>query len=285
MSNLTKQLNKVGRDIKPNSAWATESRSVLLSQIGRGRVTQESHWFDFVESFRVSQVLFFATRPMSLVALLFLFLFGGSVWSVSAANQAKPGDALYIAKILSERAKFATTFDEAKKAKLNVEFASKRAEEIKQIKAENKPEQAARVAELTSNIKAELEQAQVHIISTEKKQEQEVEKDIPVVAKIVEKVAKTETKKATTAPHSEESKSDKEKSLVRSANLEKLKVGIDYYDPRQAALEKVRASLAKQDYDETVNNLKKLNETIDKPVVEVEKKATSSEPVGTSTPK
>ena len=79
------------------------------------------------------KVMKLAARPaMALMTVTALVL--GSGLSVSASQLALPGDALYGLKIASEKVQVALTFDKKESAKIHVELAGKRINEIKRIK-------------------------------------------------------------------------------------------------------------------------------------------------------
>jgi len=90
-------------------------------------------------AFELSKIVF-PWKVMKLVARPVLATFSiiglvlGSGFSVSASQMALPGDALYGLKIASERVQVALTFDKKESAKIHVELAGKRINEIKKIK-------------------------------------------------------------------------------------------------------------------------------------------------------
>lgn len=90
-------------------------------------------------AFELSKIVF-PWKVMKLVVRPVLATFSivglvlGSGFSVSASQMALPGDALYGLKIASERVQVALTFDKKESAKIHVELAGKRINEIKKIK-------------------------------------------------------------------------------------------------------------------------------------------------------
>jgi len=81
-----------------------------------------------------------AVRPvMALVAIFGLVLGGG--FSVSASQMALPGDRLYPLKIATEKVQVALTFDEKEVAKMHVELAGKRINEVRIIKGNSDSQQ------------------------------------------------------------------------------------------------------------------------------------------------
>lgn len=238
--------------------WQARSRDILLMQIRHGAVEREAHWFSFIETVWVQKFLLQATRPLSLAMMIILAVFGGSIMSIRAANQTMPGDPLYIAKIISEKAQFALTFDNTKKAKLNLTFAANRAQELKKMetsKVDNN-EHAEKVEELTNEIRTELAEAKARI-----------SKITPVASSAKQESKKPEAVKPV----------DKSTAKVATAVIEKDKAGIDFYDPRQAALEQAKNLIEKKDYNAAADQIKILNEAIDQPEKLTPAKASSSD--------
>jgi hypothetical protein len=106
------------------------------------------------------QAIRVARKPVVAFGVLVLLLFSGGLVSFGAAQDAKPGDSLYIAKRATEKTKLAFTFDNEKKAMLGLEFAGNRAEEIGLILSEareDEVEREATVNELVENFKNEID--------------------------------------------------------------------------------------------------------------------------------
>jgi hypothetical protein len=262
---LNQQLNALRNEIRPDSAWQERSREILLMQVKQGVVEKEAQWFTFIETVWMQKFLIQATRPLALAMMIILAVFGGSVMSIRAANQTKPGDPLYIAKIISEKAHFALTFDNAQKAKLNLTFAANRATELKEMQQAD-PEvadHAEKIQELTNEINSELAEAKTRIAKIE-----------PIVQnkkKTDDKPAADDAKKAVAMA----TKTDSNVAKVAPAVIEKDKDGIDFYDPRQAALEQAKNYIESKDYNAAANQLMNLTEAIDQPE-KLEVKGTST---------
>jgi hypothetical protein len=150
--------------IKPDEAWKNRNREILLSQISGGVEAEKKVkilerldvWSEVFIPFDLLHKL--AAKPVLVTGLVIASLLGGGVFSLQAAKNTKPGDSLYIAKIISEKARTAITFDEKEKAKLGVEFAGNRAKEIVRVISEEKDESAKteKVEKLEENFKKEL---------------------------------------------------------------------------------------------------------------------------------
>ena len=161
MRNLKSQFNKL-QEIKPDDQWKKDNREVLLHQIGindgvRGDSKQDSI---LIRLFNIFQILFRQlSQPIGVVMLLISIMIGGGVFGVVASNSAKPGDSLYIAKIINEKAQLALTFNKEEKIKLALVFAENRTREIakvvEEIKAENNKKQD-HLEKLTQDFKEEI---------------------------------------------------------------------------------------------------------------------------------
>ena len=137
MHNLLKQLHQL-QSIQPSPEWKHSERQVLLSKI---RIEAFNHevlkktnytkvWLKFIATYinPVSWVQSAGTGVLSLV-----FLFGTSVLTVSAAKNSLPGEMLYPVKRTVEQVQIALTSSDEGKAKLQVDLATKRAQEFNQV--------------------------------------------------------------------------------------------------------------------------------------------------------
>ena len=152
---LLSQLNNL-KDIKPDKEWKQKSREVLLSQISGGDYSLDLSGQPI--GFKISYYFrTFFHQPVLVVTTILLIVLGGGIFSISASQNTKPGDSLYIAKIISEKAHLAITFNEESKAKLGIEFAGNRAKEITQVLAESgNGDKEAKVEKLARNFQKEI---------------------------------------------------------------------------------------------------------------------------------
>ncbi|OGF27742.1 hypothetical protein A2331_06570 [Candidatus Falkowbacteria bacterium RIFOXYB2_FULL_34_18] len=148
---LLSQLNKL-KNIKPDTAWKNRNREILLSQISSSTVDKIGFFDIFAQKL---SLLRYVSQPVMAVFLIAGVLLGGGFFSLNAAKDTKPGDSLYIAKIISEKTQFALTFNEKKKVKLGIEFAGNRAKEITQVLSEE-GDVEIRVEKLKDNFKKEI---------------------------------------------------------------------------------------------------------------------------------
>lgn len=157
---LFKQLN-ILKSIKPDRAWKERNREILFKQIaGDLSVSAEDKLTlsQILESYIFAPAIKVFSQPVwTAVVITLLALTGGTV-SIFASRDAKPGDSLYIAKIISEKAQMTLTFNEKEKAKLNIEFAGNRAKELSQVINENKDGTAKneKIEQLSNDFKKEI---------------------------------------------------------------------------------------------------------------------------------
>jgi len=160
---LLRQLN-ILKSIKPDLEWKKENREVLFSQISS--TDKRTGFVGFYRNIKITseavggRFLEKVAQPNWTIAIIILLVFsGGSAASLNAARDSKPGDSLYIAKIVNEKTKFVLAFDEKRKAKLGLKFASNRAKEISQVLSEHENNEAnknEKVDKLTRDFKKEI---------------------------------------------------------------------------------------------------------------------------------
>ncbi len=271
---LISQLNNL-KNIKPDDTWKRESRDILLSQISAGDYSSEISERRFAVSYYLRN---FFHQPVLVVSVILLAVLGGGIFSVGAARDTKPGDSLYIAKIISEKAQLAVTFNEKDKAKLGIEFAGNRAKEIARVLAEESgDDKEVKVEKLARSFKKEISAAKtrlknIKVIKDDKKEKEGVE-----------------------SVQEENAAEQEDNTQVFSANLGKKDKGMQVYtadnggsetsssaaadDSADAAPENSVAGdsgndveqvlgeaeelFARKDYDGTLNKLEEVNNIID----------------------
>jgi len=150
------------KETRPDSGWQSRNRADLVEYVYGARQTVEPGafgWWELVVKQLPIEAVKAVRRPAAAFAVLVLLLFGGGLVSLGAAQDAKPGDSLYIAKRATEKTKLAFTFNQQEKARLGLEFAGNRAEEIGQILSEareDKQERERAVDELVQNFRQEI---------------------------------------------------------------------------------------------------------------------------------
>jgi len=159
---LIKNLSAL-KKTEADSSWIKSNRDVLSYQIFNG-AEYVAMPLGLMEKF--SLITKRLLQPAPIAALIALFFVTSGAVSVRIARNTTPGDPLYLAKSISERTQLLATFNETDKAKLNLEFANQRVNEIKQVMA-NEEVDAERVEELSASFKKEIASARERLTKIE----------------------------------------------------------------------------------------------------------------------
>ncbi len=176
---LLKKLNNL-QTIKPDENWKKNYRDVLYSQISAGSTEdfKASNFGAVWDNLMPGKIFNDMVRPVWAMAMACVLILVVGIGGVYASKNSKPGDSLYIAKIVSEKAQLAITFDEKDKAKLGLEFAANRAKEITQVLEEPKEsvDKGKKVEKLKQNFKKEISGVK-HRLTAIKAAEKQSEED------------------------------------------------------------------------------------------------------------
>src|SRR3989344_5950457 len=122
------------RGITPDAAWVLTTRETLLMQVRNAMPTPDmASQRGFAALTQLYQRLVQRVRGTVLAVMSVIgVVLGGSIASVSAAEQSLPGDTLYSVKLVTEQARlaFAGTTD---KIKLKAAFTMRRVEELQAV--------------------------------------------------------------------------------------------------------------------------------------------------------
>lgn len=154
--NLLKQLHNLKVSVKPASQRKARGRDILMNQISQGEPLSRVGFFSVVKNLPPFDFIGRVSQPAWAVILIILAILGAGTGSLYAARGTKPGDSLYIAKIISEKTRAAFTFSEKQKMKLSVEFAGNRAKEMVEVQKGGNGGQAERMEKLTNDFKKEI---------------------------------------------------------------------------------------------------------------------------------
>lgn len=111
---------------------------------------------DYLE-FYIWQFSHVIARPMAIGMAVFALLIGGWVGASNASFNALPGDQLYSVKLTLEKFQLALTFNPEQKAKLQVEFTSRRLEEMVELAATSYEKNPTAVRLAVQQFKKEVE--------------------------------------------------------------------------------------------------------------------------------
>jgi len=164
---LLKKLNNL-KTIKPDDNFKKNYREILYSQISAGATVNksESNLRIIWESIRPGKIFLDMAKPVWVTSLASVLILIIGIGGVYASKNSKPGDSLYIAKIISEKAQLIMALNEKDKAKLGLEFAASRAKEITQVLGESKgrgDKQNKTVEQLSQNFKKEISQVKTRL--------------------------------------------------------------------------------------------------------------------------
>ena len=212
---LVAKLNSI--DIIPDKSWKEKNREIIFSQIFHNSASLDldkstgAGWLSFVFGKSFISIL---ARPAATVMAIVVLVLGSGAWSLKAAQETKPGDSLYIAKIVSEKTKIAITFDDKKKTQLNLEFAASRTKEMAKV--------------LEEEISEEIKMGKVNQLK------EDFKKEISAARKNLEKVSKkSEGQPVAGQDNAREIGAADESDEVFSANMEKTDDGMEISIPKE----------------------------------------------------
>ncbi len=168
---LIKQLKSL-KELKPNKDWQFNCRQVLLTQIENSGAHQTSAWQNFFINLRCVGNL--AYRPVIGVASFLIIVIGLSFFAHQWFQSSKPNDSLYIARVISEKARLNTVLDSNAREVMSAKFAMSHAQDISNLLADpefdfsSNPE---RVDRLNENFNREIALAKDKLVSWQEKQE------------------------------------------------------------------------------------------------------------------
>jgi len=179
---------KTLKNITPSAEWKKSNRQLLMMAIKGGadsgaiEKTWTQEFFQFLFPLKVAKLIL---RPALTLAVLFILILGSGL-SVSAAQMALPGDKLYSLKLATEKVQVALTFKKEDKAKVHLELAGKRINEVKKIKENPLPagNKNQKINVAINNFKQEIATAQVKL---ENLNAESFKAAVVEVAKIVDK--------------------------------------------------------------------------------------------------
>jgi len=161
---LFKQLHNLSK-MKPDVVWKDSQRSIMLSQVNTSSTElKKTSLILGLLKMPLAYIQGFSQPVMATFILAFLLLTGGFA-GLRVAQSTKPGDSLYLAKIVGEKTQLALAFTDKKKAELGIGFAVRRVKEMKQVIFEE-PEGDSKddkVEQLVEDFKKEISAAKIRI--------------------------------------------------------------------------------------------------------------------------
>jgi hypothetical protein len=154
---LISKLNTL-KNVSPDSSWLTSNRELFLAQIsnsGADKLSSGQVFFINLKSFLKA-----SSQPVFALGVFMIVLVASSIFGHKLFSQAKPNDSLYIARIISEKAKLNTLLNPVEKNKLAVKFATNHAQDISAVLSDptfNNEENKDQVAKLNDSFNKEIE--------------------------------------------------------------------------------------------------------------------------------
>ena len=317
-NNIYNQLKGLSK-ITADPDWKEKNREILFSQIFSGNQNDTAKEkisimnklysaFDVFDFFVISKASKLASMPSAMVLLIIATVFGSSVYGLKASRNSIPGDSLYIAKKVSERTQHYFTFDEKQKAKLSIEFARNRTQELVEMIEREKASQEtgtpkSGIDNLVIEFKSEISYSKERLDNLTSKMSKKS-------SGAVQKPLAGASESATPSPQARDvvkddglKDQDKDKAVF-SANMDKDDKNIDIAggnlesgDPASSTTEAVPSATKKaleeaeklfdsKDYEGAIDKLEEANTILDKSsqsTEDVDMKAATAEPHATST--
>ncbi len=171
MDKLDRQIIDTLKSLKDDPAFgggydfaATHKQALLKNGFSLPASSHQYTWRDYLETY-TWEFTHSMLRPLGAAVAVFVFAITGFISVANASGRALPGDELYGVKLGIEKAQLALAFSADSRANLQVEFASRRLEEMVELAAtlhQDAPEtvQVAvdRFKSEVSTIKAELQE-------------------------------------------------------------------------------------------------------------------------------
>lgn len=154
---LISKLNSL-KNVSPDSSWLANNRELFLAQIsnsGADKLSGGQVFFINLKSFLKA-----SSQPVFALGVFMLVLVASSIFGHKLFSQAKPNDSLYIARIISEKAKLNMVFNPEAKNKLAVNFATNHAKDISAVLSDpsfNNEENKDQVAKLNDSFNEEID--------------------------------------------------------------------------------------------------------------------------------
>ncbi len=143
--------------VSPDKEWQKNAKNIFMSQINNSGAKSLSYNDNFV--ILLKSLFSLSFKPVAMTIGFFMLVITTSVFAHQAFENSKPEDSLYIARIISERAKLSTVLDSKSRERLATMFAASHAEEISFMLADPNFDLAAnekKVAKLSNSFDKEI---------------------------------------------------------------------------------------------------------------------------------
>ncbi len=154
-------IQTIERRIKPDPAWVSRTRKTLLMQVANTVSSEPApvavRVREFYQRFIPAQWMEVLRGPALAVLSVIVIIAGGSIVSVSAAEQALPGDFFYPIKLVQEQAQLILTKSKTEKLKLKTGFVERRVKEIQAMAASDEPKKSERIKAAAESLRQDLD--------------------------------------------------------------------------------------------------------------------------------
>ncbi len=169
------------KTVKLDSGWKSQARDLLFSQISNSTTSIDGQE-EKEETSCFKKIFSFSLQPAA-AALGVFAVFALGIFGLQTSRSIKPGNYFYAARVLSDKAQLAVTFDEEKKEKLGVKLASVRAQEITEVLSNtdlSKEENKKKAEKLSDAFKTEINNVKSGLENLNRIKEEKVALAAPV---------------------------------------------------------------------------------------------------------
>jgi len=162
--NLIEKLNNC-KNVNPDAQWLKSNRELFLAQISNSGANKLSAWELFY--INIKSLAKAGSQPVFALGIFFLVLVASSIFTHRIFSEAKPNDSLYIARIISERARLNTILNPGERDRMAAKFATNHARDITTVLANpqfNTEENSVAVEKLNESFTKEIETAKNKIV-------------------------------------------------------------------------------------------------------------------------
>ena len=158
---LQNALKTMKESVEPDLDWMKSDRAALLSHIDKTLPASPEGFFAVTKAILgrlfPREMVQLVRGPVVAALSIIVFVAGGSIVSVSAADRSLPGDFLYPVKIVAEQTRLVLTANKSDRLKLKTEFVERRVQEIKTVATSNVVDKQERVKVAAEGLKRDLD--------------------------------------------------------------------------------------------------------------------------------
>ena len=215
------------RGIRPDPAWVAANRACLLMQVKNSMPTSEVMLINRKFTVRMwDQVVRVMRGPIAAVTAIVAVIFGGSLFSVRAAETSLPGDPLFGLKLVAEQTQLAFESSPTERVKLKIEFTKRRAEELQTIMDNPISQQDERAGTAADIINQDLHTLKDQLASVSQNDTSNQARDLAETAKAVDSGV-VDVVKTLNATKKDDSLNPDVKQKVADAEAQAVDVGMN----------------------------------------------------------